>query len=153
MSAPALHHPPELHYLIEHQVWARLEGDGSATVGITQLGVALSGEIYMCRPKRLGTQIAQGAGVAVVELAKAIVSVKTPVAGTLVELNPRLEQRPGLVHADPYGAGWIARLQLAHWDADRAQLVHGEAVAAAMAAYAQAMGLEQIAHGPATGRV
>ena len=69
--------PAELHYLIEHQVWARAHTDGTATIGITQLGIRLSGEIYMCRAKRVGTELAQGATVAVVELAKSIVAVKS----------------------------------------------------------------------------
>ena len=112
MTALQLQFPPDLHYLLEHQVWARLDGDGLATVGITALGIALSGEIYMCRPKRLGTALAQGATLAVVELAKSIVAVKTPVSGSIVAINPALEQRPGLVHTDPYGAGWIAQLAL-----------------------------------------
>ncbi|MHA7599287.1 glycine cleavage system protein H [Alicycliphilus sp. T452] len=140
MTALHLHFPPDLHYLMEHQVWARLQGDGTATVGITALGIALSGEIYMCRPKRLDTTLVQGATVAVVELAKAIVAVKTPVSGSIVAVNPALEQRPGLVHADPYGEGWIARLALGDWAADQGALVHGDAVAAAMARHARAFG-------------
>ena len=46
--------PADLHYLVEHDVWARLEGDGSATVGITGWGIVLAGEIYMCRAKSPG---------------------------------------------------------------------------------------------------
>ena len=60
MAIAPLHHPADLHYLMEHQVWARLHGDGTATVGVTELGIRLSGEIYMCRAKRLGTAIALG---------------------------------------------------------------------------------------------
>ena len=128
--------PPDLHYLIEHQVWARPHEDGTATVGITQLGIRLSGEIYMCRAKRVGTEITQGGTVAVVELAKSIVAVKSPVSGTVVEINDALADRPELVHQDPYGAGWIARLQLADFATDQATLLHGEAVAPAMAHHA-----------------
>ena len=51
MMAAGLEFPGDLHYLVEHQVWARVEGDGTATVGITALGIAQAGEIYMCRPK------------------------------------------------------------------------------------------------------
>lgn len=145
MSTPLLrlNHPPELYYLIEHQVWARLQADGaSATVGITALGLALSGEIYMCRPKRVGTELAQGATVAVVELSKSIVAVKTAVSGTIIEINPRLDERPRLVDQDPYGAGWIARLRLSNFSADVPQLVHGDAVAAAMARHAHSNGVE-----------
>jgi glycine cleavage system H protein len=124
--------PADLHYLVEHQVWARVQADGTATVGITSLGIRLAGEIYMCRPKRVGAVVAQGESIAVVELAKSIVSVKSPVGGTLVEVNPRLADEPELVHADPYGEGWLAKLRLAGFEADRPRLAHGEAVAAAM---------------------
>ena len=125
-------YPPELFYLIEHQVWARLHDDGTATVGITALGIQLAGEIYMARPKGVGVAVEQGRSVAVVELAKSIVSVKSPLAGTVVEVNPRLAAEPEWVHRDPYGEGWLARLAPAAWDTDRAALLHGDAVAAAM---------------------
>lgn len=128
--------PAELHYLVEHDVWARFEADGTATVGITALGIKLSGEIYMCRAKPVGTVVEQGRSIAVVELAKAIVSVKCAVSGTVIATNPQLAEAPYLVHADPYGAGWIARLALADLERDRAQLVQGEAVRAAMVRHA-----------------
>ena len=129
--------PEALHYLVEHQVWVRLEDDGCATVGITALGVRLAGEVYMCRPKGVGQAVEQGRSVAVVELAKSIVSVKSPVTGTVQAVNPRLSAEPELVHADPYGAGWLARLSLADFARDRAALVHGaQAVREAMAHHA-----------------
>lgn len=132
MIAAGLPFPDTLHYLVEDQVWARLEGDGSATVGITALGVQLAGEIYMCRPKGVGVAVQQGRGIAVVELAKSIVSVKSPVSGTVAAVNARLAAEPGLVHTDPYGEGWLARVALADFDADRAALLHGTPVQAAM---------------------
>jgi glycine cleavage system H protein len=128
--------PSELYYLIEHQTWARVHDDGTATVGITRLGVALAGEIYMARPKGVGVAVAQGQSVAVVELAKSIVSVKSPVSGTVVAVNPVLAERPERVHQDPYGDGWLARLALGGFDADRAALVTGADVAPAMAHHA-----------------
>jgi glycine cleavage system H protein len=132
MIIRGLQFPDDLHYLVEHDVWARLHGDGLATVGITALGIRLSGEIYMCRAKAVGTEVEQGRAIAVVELAKAIVSVKSAVSGTVVEVNGELEAVPELVHRDPYGAGWLARLTLRNFDADLPSLVHGEAVPAAM---------------------
>ena len=128
--------PADLHYLIEHQVWARLHADGTATVGITALGIRLAGEIYMARPKGVGVAVEQGRAVAVVELAKSIVSVKSPVTGVVVEVNAALSSRPELVHEDPYGAGWLARLELTRFEEDRAALLTGEPVAAAMAHHA-----------------
>lgn len=128
--------PAELFYLVEHQVWARLEGDGTATVGITRLGVQLAGEVYMARPKGVGVAVEQGRAVAVVELAKSIVSVKSPVTGTVEVVNERLAAEPERVHQDPYGDGWLARLRLVDFEADRASLITGEAVAPAMAHHA-----------------
>ena len=132
MKTRGLDFPADLHYLVEHQVWARVHDDGTASVGITALGIRLAGEIYMCRPKPVGAEVERGRAIAVVELAKSIVSVKSPVRGEVVAVNSRLEQQPELVHVDPYGQGWLARLRLADLSADRAALVHGDAVAAAM---------------------
>ncbi len=129
--------PGDLHYLIEHQVWARIEPDGLATVGITSLGTALAGEIYMCRAKSVGTLVEQGKSVAVVELAKSIVSVKSPLSGRVVHTNPCLTETPEIVHLDPYGEGWIARLEPSALASERVALAYGESVLAAMAEHAR----------------
>jgi glycine cleavage system H protein len=139
MNPLQLPFPADLHYLVEHDVWARLEGDGSATVGITALGIKLSGEIYMCRVKPVGSAISQGRSVGVVELAKAIVSVKSAVSGEVLRVNPRLEAEPELVHRDPYGDGWLARLALSDFESDLRHLLRGAEAAEAMARHAQAM--------------
>jgi glycine cleavage system H protein len=128
--------PADLHYLVEHQTWARLHADGTATVGITTLGIQLAGEIYMCRPKSVGSEVEQGRSIAVVELSKSIVSVKSPVRGVVVEVNPLLEEQPELVHRAPYGEGWLARVRLSDLEADLAALLHGDAVGPAMAHHA-----------------
>jgi glycine cleavage system H protein len=136
-SAPPF--PADLHYLVEHDVWARLDDDTTATVGITSLGIKLSGEIYMCRVKPVGSAIGQGRSVAVVELAKAIVSVKSAVSGDVLQVNPLLEEQPELVHRDPYGQGWLARLALRDFESDRRQLVQGAEVIEVMTRHARAM--------------
>lgn len=128
--------PADLYYLVEHQTWARLHGDGTATVGITALGIRLAGEIYMCRPKSVGSEVEQARSIAVVELSKSIVSVKSPLRGVVVEVNAALEEQPELVHRAPYGEGWLARVRLGDFEADRAALVHGDAVGPAMARHA-----------------
>ena len=141
--------PDELSYLVEHQTWARFHGDGTATVGITSMGIRLAGEIYMCRPKGVGADVEPGRSIAVVELAKSVVSVKSPVRGVVIDVNPVLEVRPEAVHLDPYGEGWLARLRLAPGDpavaaagpaaesaSAGALLVSGVAAAAALAHHA-----------------
>ncbi len=126
--------PADLHYLLEHDVWVRPEGPGLVTAGISALGIRLSGEIYMCRPKPVGSLVEQGRALAVVELAKAIVSVKSPVSGEVVVVNPALAQTPELVHRDPYGEGWLARLSVPDLPGALASLVHGEAARQALQA-------------------
>lgn len=128
--------PEALWYHAEHQVWARLIGDTEAVVGITAMGIRLAGEIYMCRPKSVGAVVEQGRSVAVVELAKAIVSVKSPLSGEVLEINAALAEQPERVHTDPYGSGWLARLRLSAWLAEAQALVHGAAVPDAMARHA-----------------
>ena len=132
--------PDDLLYLVEHDVWARPGAEGEVTVGITALGIRLSGEIYMCRPKPVGSDVAQGRAIAVVELAKAIVSVKSAVSGRVIAINPRLADEPELVHRDPYGAGWIARLQWLSPDDDRALLLDAAAARPALEQHARSLG-------------
>ncbi|WP_382159272.1 glycine cleavage system protein H [Hydrogenophaga sp. ANAO-22] len=138
--------PADLLYHVEHQVWARVDAPDLVTVGITALGIRVSGEIYMCRARPLGTVVEQGRSIGVVELAKSIVSVRAPLSGTVVEHNPVLAQQPERVHEDPYGAGWVARLRPSALEVERAALLPGSAVIDAMAAYARLYNIE-IAHG------
>jgi len=136
MQICRLDFPDDLHYHVEHQVWARLHSDGMVTAGITAMGIQVAGEIYMCRPKPVGTVVEQGRSLAVVELAKSIVSVKSPVGGTVLDINPRLANDPELVHQDPYGEGWIARIQARAWERDTVQLLKGAEIIPAMEHYA-----------------
>lgn len=141
--------PSNLLYHVEHQVWARVDAPDLVTVGITALGIRVSGEIYMCRAKPVGKLVEQGRSIGVVELAKSIVSVKSPFSGMVVEHNPGLALQPELVHEDPYGAGWVARLRPLSLQAERAALLSGadaKALHAAMAAYARLFNIE-MAHG------
>jgi len=128
--------PEDLLYWVEDQTWARLLPDGTVRAGITALGLKASGEIYMCRPKPPGELLVQGRSMAVVELAKAIVSVKAPLSGQVLRVNARLAEAPELVHCDPYGEGWLLELRPAALETERAALVEGEAVRAAMERYA-----------------
>jgi glycine cleavage system H protein len=131
------HFPADLLLQPEHQVWARLDADGLVTVGITDLGIQLSGEIYMCRPKVVGSAVAQGRSIAVVELAKSIVSVKSPLSGVVEAVNPLLATAPEQVHQDPYGQGWLARLRPSAWERERTMLLAGESAWAGMVAQAR----------------
>ncbi|MDC8783727.1 glycine cleavage system protein H [Roseateles koreensis] len=128
--------PDELHYLVEHQTWARWLPDGAVRVGITALGLKASGEIYMCRPQPVGSVLAQGRSMAVVELSKSIVSVKTPLSGRVQRVNEALAETPELVWRDPYGDGWLLELAPTRLGEELAVLVTGAAAQAPMEHYA-----------------
>jgi glycine cleavage system H protein len=139
--------PEHLWFHADHQLWVELESVDTARVGITEMGIRQSGEIYMCRVKSMGTELGQGQSLGVVELAKSIVSVKSPVSGRVLETNPVLAEQPERVHQDPYGAGWLARIQLSNWAADCAALIHGDSVEEAMRNYAWLNRVEEGAGG------
>lgn len=119
--------PETLWYWIDDQTWAMPLDGGQVRVGITALGLKASGDIYMCRPKSVGSEVAQGRSIGVVELSKSIVSVKSPLSGVVTRVNEALEARPELVHQSPYDAGWLLELAPSQLDDDKSRLAVGEA--------------------------
>jgi len=123
-------YPDDCYFDLENDMWCRAAGDGRYQVGVSAFGVTISGNhFYMCRPKPVGTALEQGKTMGVVELSKTVVTIKTPLSGTVVEINAALEDKPELIHQDPYGQGWIAVIEASDWERDRAQLAHGAALA------------------------
>jgi glycine cleavage system H protein len=117
--------PDTLHYHVEQNVWARRDGDGRITVGITSYASAIAGEIVAFVGKRPGTRIEQGKGLGVVELFKVVHAVRTPVSGEIVAVNERAEAEPAVINRDPYGGGWLIRVKPADWERESKLLVTG----------------------------
>jgi glycine cleavage system H protein len=89
----------------------------------------------MCRPKAVGTLIEQGRSMAVVELAKSIVSVRAPLSGEVLRINEALSASPELIERDPYGEGWLLEIRPAQLQAERVALVDGANAKEAMEHY------------------
>lgn len=123
--------PDELWYAPEHSMWLREESNGELTLGLTDYGVALFGDIFAFTPKRIGLHIDVDRSLGVVEFAKAAASAKSPIAGTVVAHNEQLQRRPALINRDCYGEGWMIRLLPDDWASARLQLLRGENVLAA----------------------
>lgn len=134
--------PDELWYAPEHSMWLREEADGEVTLGLTEYGVALFGDIFAFTPKRVGLQIEVDRSLGVVEFAKAAASAKSPIAGTVVGHNERLERRPVLINRDCYGAGWMIRLRPDDWASAKTKLLRGEKAVAAFVAQARQDGFD-----------
>jgi glycine cleavage system H protein len=123
--------PDDVYYLVERHVWAR-RLDELIEIGLTDVAQNLAKGIISVTPKKVGRTLRAEQSVATVESGKWVGPVPTPVAGVLVAINTDLVAQPGLINTDPYGAGWVARIEPADWDNDSANLVTG---AEAMAAY------------------
>lgn len=116
--------PAELRYAASHE-WARLEEDGSVTVGITDHAQEALGDVVYVELPEVGKALAAGEQAGVVESVKAASDIYAPVAGTVVAVNEALADAPETVNAAPYDA-WFYRLQPAN-AAELAQLLDAAA--------------------------
>jgi glycine cleavage system H protein len=101
--------PAHLHYTAEHE-W--IEGEAPATVGITKNAADALGDIVYLELPTVGSEIAAGAVVGEVESTKSVSELFSPVSGTVVEVNQEAVDEPSVVNADPYGAGWLFRVDV-----------------------------------------
>ncbi|MDR3395096.1 MAG: glycine cleavage system protein GcvH [Parasulfuritortus sp.] len=104
--------PSDLKYTKSHE-WARLEADGSVTVGITDHAQELLGDMVFVENPVVGRTLKAGEECAVVESVKAASDVYAPVAGEVVEANADLESSPDLLNKEPYG-GWMFKIKPAN---------------------------------------
>jgi glycine cleavage system H protein len=102
--------PADLRYLKSHE-WARLEGDGTITIGISDHAQQALGDLVFVEAPEAGRRVRAGEAVAVVESVKAASDVYSPVSGEVVAGNADLGGQPELINTDPYGAGWIMRIR------------------------------------------
>jgi glycine cleavage system H protein len=109
-------YPDDLAYSREHE-WVRVDG-GRATIGITSFAADELGDIVFVELPEVGAALSQFASFGVVESVKAVSDLFAPVSGEVVEVNASLRESPELLNADPFGDGWIARVELA----DRGEL-------------------------------
>lgn len=102
--------PTELRYAASHE-WARLEDDGSVTVGITNHAQEALGDVVFVELPEVGSSVEMGNECAVVESVKAASDIYAPISGEILEVNEGLEDAPETINSDPYGDGWMFRIQ------------------------------------------
>ena len=105
--------PSDLLYRESHE-WVRNDEDGTVTVGISDHAQAQLGDMVFIELPEPGMSYEQGDACAVVESVKAASDVYAPLTGEVIENNSALEDSPELVNTDPYGDGWLFRMQLAN---------------------------------------
>lgn len=102
--------PETLRYSEEHE-WV-LVADGVATVGITDHAQEELGDIVFVELPALGTVLAKAATLGVVESVKAVSDVYAPISGKVTTVNDRLTSNPEIINEDPYGEGWMVKVEL-----------------------------------------
>ncbi len=104
----AVEFPEELRYTKEHE-WARSEGD-RVRVGITDFAQDALGDVVYVDLPEVGAKVQAHQPFGEVESTKSVSDVYSPLAGTVVERNPLIDERPELVNEQPYGDGWLVVL-------------------------------------------
>ena len=98
--------PGDLKFLKSHE-WARVEGDGKVTIGISDHAQGLLGDLVYVELPNVGDRIEAGTACAVVESVKAASDVYSPVSGTIAAVNTALADKPETINEDAFGEGWI----------------------------------------------
>jgi glycine cleavage system H protein len=131
--------PADRYYDAKCNVWLMPDADGHVLLGATAFGVALAGEFIEFVPKAPGTRVDAGRAVGLLEIAKSLISVRTPVAATVIAGNAAAVKDPMLINRQPYGAGWLLQLQIEGWNTAARNLLYGPAL---VPAFEAAMTLE-----------
>ena len=106
--------PADLRYSKEHE-WVRLEGD-MAVIGITDFAQGELGDIVFVEVETEGQSLDRDAVFGSVEAVKTVSDLFMPLSGKVTELNPELESSPELVNSDPYGNGWMIKINISNDD-------------------------------------
>ncbi len=118
--------PDGLYYTEEHE-WARMLDDGTVAVGVTDYAQKQLHEIVYVELPEVGAEVEQLSVIGAVESVKAVSDMTCPVGGSVVEVNDELLDSPELINDDPYGEGWIAKIEPSDMEGDKVRLMDAEA--------------------------
>ena len=118
--------PDGLYYTEEHE-WARMLDDGTVAVGVTDYAQKQLHEIVYVELPEVGADVEQLSVIGAVESVKAVSDMNCPVGGSVVEVNDELLDSPELINDDPYGEGWIAKIEPSDLEGDKVRLMDAEA--------------------------
>ena len=102
--------PEGIFYDTENFVWANLNNDKTVTIGITAILASIAGRLSTIKLKEIGTELEKGKSVGTIESIKYFGVVRTPVRGSIAEINKDITNQPKLVNDFPYTEGWIMKI-------------------------------------------
>jgi len=117
----------DLYYSVEDNTWIKVNDDGTVTVGMTDIAQNLAGPILHAKAKGAGTDRKKGKPIATVESGKWVGPVKSPISGTIVELNEKLAADAQIINRSPYRDGWVVKMKPEGLDEELKGLVTGDA--------------------------
>ena len=106
-------------------IWVK-EEDGKLRVGVSDFIQQRSGDIAFADVQPVGTELEPGDLLANIETIKVDMELASPISGSIVEINPAMDDAPEAINQDPYGAGWILVIAPNNWEAERDELLDAE---------------------------
>lgn len=103
-------------------IWAKKE-NGSVRVGLSDFFQQRNGDVAFAEIVEEGTALQVGDEIGVIETIKVDIGLPSPLAGAILQVNPLLEMEPEKINFDPYGAGWLALVDPADWEAATARML------------------------------
>ena len=102
--------PSDLHYTNDHE-WIKTNGK-TALVGITDFAQGELGDIVFVEIETVGSHLDKGSTFGTIEAVKTVSDLFIPVSGKVLEMNDKINETPELINKDPYGAGWIIKIEM-----------------------------------------
>lgn len=114
-----------LYYTEEHE-WLRVLEDGNTLMGITDYAQKQLHEIVYVELPEVGVEVGRMESIGAVESVKAVSDIYSPISGTILEVNESLLESPELLNEDPYGEGWIVKIEPKNLEAELEKLMSPE---------------------------
>lgn len=104
--------PSNLKYTKDHE-WIRVEGN-NAFIGVTEFAQGELGDVVFVEIETVGETLAKGEAFGTIEAVKTVSDSYMPVAGKVIEKNPKIESTPDVINKDPYGDGWMIKIEISN---------------------------------------
>lgn len=99
-------------YFTENHVWVRLDGDGTATIGVSEHAQEQLGDIVYIDLPEVGAESSLGEEISLIESVKSTSDIFAPLTGVVIEVNEALEETPEIINDSPLDDGWIFRIEV-----------------------------------------
>jgi glycine cleavage system H protein len=113
-------------YYSSEGLWAKADGK-MVRIGLTDFWQQRHGDVAFAEIEPVGSALNAEDVISTIETIKVDIELTSPLSGTIVEVNPDMEDRPELINQDPYGQGWLALIEVADWETEKDHLMDPQA--------------------------